>query len=534
MNPVIVIKTYWASDPSQPGVYDHATAIDEPLPELARCLDSLDDVRGVIRTVILLVAPPAAEGAARARVNSIVRDHKDLNPLVIGSAEGRIVAGKIDALCPGMPGESVSLRGYGAIGNMGFALAALLGHDVVVFMDDDEVALTPDFLIDAVYGLGQVTRQDLPLFAKTGHFIDEGGSHLADLGKARLWERWWSKRVEFNEWMKGALSGTRICRSNYACGGCMAIRAEAFSRVAFDPWITRGEDLDYLFNLRLAGLDMWFDNEWFGKHLPPDTPDEPNRYLQDIYRWLYERAKLSYASYREELRQVTAKSLMPYPGKWISPEVEGRITRTTIARIILGPDRAANLDIFLHGRQEARAYAERNAANYLRLMSFWSTAINGIWDNAELAEAVIECSKSKASSTPHAPEAPRKSDGAQGFVSDVHRIEADYQSPISDYEVYMQQGMADGPAPAFTPAVPPIGTTPAARPVTSQPGSTGAVSTRVATDRVAEVPAAAAPLTPSPASVGNPIPRSQEAPQAAQAAEGAALAHDDTAEEVGE
>ena len=123
----------------QVGSYDHATAVDEPLPELARCLDSLDDVRGVIRTIILLVASPSAEAAARARVNAIVRDHPALNPLVIGSAEARLISGRIDQVCPGMDGETVSLRGYGAIRNMGLVVSALLGHDVVVFMDDDEV-----------------------------------------------------------------------------------------------------------------------------------------------------------------------------------------------------------------------------------------------------------------------------------------------------------------------------------------------------------------------------------------------------------
>ena len=76
-------------DPSQPGVYDHATSIDEPLPELARCLDSLDDVRGVMRTIILVVAPPSAQAAARARINVIVRDHEGLSPYVVGAPAAR-------------------------------------------------------------------------------------------------------------------------------------------------------------------------------------------------------------------------------------------------------------------------------------------------------------------------------------------------------------------------------------------------------------------------------------------------------------
>lgn len=71
--------------------------------------------------------------------------------------------------------------------------------------------------------------------------------------------------------MKKALSGTRISRSNYVCGGLMALHARAFTRVAFDPFITRGEDLDYLFNMRMFGYDVWFDNEWTVRHLPPES-----------------------------------------------------------------------------------------------------------------------------------------------------------------------------------------------------------------------------------------------------------------------
>lgn len=388
MNPAIVIPTYWAADADQLGVYDHATALDEPLPELARCLDSLDEVRGVIRTIVLVVAPPSAEAAARARVNAIVRDHESLSPMVIGAREARLIAARVEQICPGIEGEPVSLRGYGSIRNLGLAVCAMLGHDVAVFMDDDEVALSGEFLVDAVYGLGQLTRQDLKILAKTGHFVDSEDSHLADGPKRHLWERWWTKRDEFNDWMEKALAGTRICRSSIACGGCMALHASAFSQVPFDPWITRGEDLDYLFNLRLVGLDMWFDGSWYVKHLPPVTADEPNRFLQDIYRWLYERAKLGFCSQRPHLRQVTAASLMPYPGRWISPEVEGRISKTALVRAIVGPDRMANLRIWTTGRREARAYAQANATNYARLLSCWPSVIDGLWADEKLACAV--------------------------------------------------------------------------------------------------------------------------------------------------
>lgn len=388
MNPCIVIPSYWAADPSEVGAYDHAIAIDEPLPELARCLDSLDEVQGVVRTFILVVAPTGSEKAARARVNAIVRDHPYLNTVVIGSEEAELIKQVIAEICPALAGEVVSLRGYGAIRNLGLAVASIFGHDVVVFMDDDEVALNEKFLVDAVYGLGMRTRQNLPVLAKTGHFIDADDSHFAREDRAKPWERWWTKRSEFNEWMRGALSGTRVCRSNYVCGGCMALHAEAYSKTPFDPWITRGEDLDYLFNLRLLGLEMWFDGAWFVRHLPPATADEPNRFLQNVYRWLYERAKLKVCSMQPNLRQVTPASLMPYPGRWISEEVIDRINKTTLARIFFGPNRLANFRIWKNGRSEAQAYADSHAENYVRMLDMWPGIIDGLWDDKNLAMAL--------------------------------------------------------------------------------------------------------------------------------------------------
>ena len=332
MNPVIVIPSYWSRTDDlvsvgDVGIYDHSTPISKPLPELETCLQSLEQVRGVLRVIVLVVAPPTYAESARARVNTICRAHPDLNPLVIGRNEAQQVMRAIDHVAPGLEGEPVSLRGYGAIRNMGLAVAAVLGHDVVVFLDDDEVALDENFLIDAVYGIGLETRQGLPIQAKSGYYINREGSPYADVNKPRWFDRWWSKREEFNEWMHGALTGTRISRSNYVCGGCFAIGAEAFCSVAFDPLITRGEDLDYLLNLRMHGFDVWFDNEWYVRHLPPEVPSYAARFLQNVYRWNYEVKKIAVANDRMGLRQVTADSLLPYPAALAGPpEVHRRIS----------------------------------------------------------------------------------------------------------------------------------------------------------------------------------------------------------------
>ena len=394
MNPVVVIPSYWTwqDEPleiGRVGAYDHATPIAKPLPELETCLASLDAVRGVLRVVVLLVAPRSCAEGARARVDAICRSHPRLNPLVVDQREADLVTRAVEAIAPKMDRESVSLRGYGAIRNMGLAVAAVLGHDVVVFLDDDEVALDENFLIDALFGLGLDNRQGLPIMAKSGHFLDRSGSPYADVSKPHWRDRHWAKRVEFNQWMHRAQTGTRISRSNYVCGGCFAVAAQAFCNVAFDPVIPRGEDLDYLLDLRMHGLDVWFDNQWRVRHLPPECPSRAARFLQDVYRWEYEVAKLRFANSSIGLRQVRPESLRPYPSEWVSPEVSHRIALTSLLRAIAGPERMAYLKIFLRGRRKARAWADRHCSSYFAFQTYWPKIMGTLWQDALLARRLV-------------------------------------------------------------------------------------------------------------------------------------------------
>lgn len=295
----------------------------------------------------------------------------------------------IDEIAPGLDGEPCSLRGYGAIRNMGLAVAAALGHDVVVFLDDDEVVLSDSFLIDAVYGIGLETRQGLPIQAKSGYYLNRDDSPYASTGKPRWCDRQWSKREEFNEWMSQAQAGTRISRSNYLCGGCFAVGAEAFCNVAFDPLITRGEDLDYLLNLRMYGFDVWFDNEWFVKHMPPKVPSHAARYLQNLYRWSYEVKKLEASRDIISLRHVTPESLQPYPAQWLDGKtLRKRIKATTRARLIAGPERSEYLQILRQGRKDAERWAASVSRDYFAFQTYWPRIMASIWEEKDLSQSL--------------------------------------------------------------------------------------------------------------------------------------------------
>ena len=169
------------------------------------------------------------------------------------------------------------------------------------------------------------------------------------------------------------------------CGGLFALHARAYTRVAFDPWITRGEDLDYLFNMRMHGYDVWFDNEWVVNHLPPASKSLSSRFMQDVYRWYYEREKLARAARQPDLNPVTPATLMPYPGPWFSAELDERVRKTALARALFTREHAGYRDIWRHGRGRAEEYARANAGRYVKFQSFWPSIMNGLWNDAELA-----------------------------------------------------------------------------------------------------------------------------------------------------
>lgn len=390
MNPVIVIPTYWGNDTDgeigSRVAYDHVTPIDKPLPELETCLSSLDSVRGVMRTIILVVADSSLADAARARVEAICRTHPLLNPLIIGEPEAQLVCNVVSRISPDMWGETISLRGYGAIRNMGLVVASIFGHDVVVFMDDDEVATSETFLIDACYGLGARSHLNTLISAKTGYFFNREGSPYAS-DKVPWYDRMWSKHEGFNAWMSRALSdeSPRVVRSNIACGGCMALHAEAFTCTPFDPWITRGEDLDYVLNLKLCGMDMWFDSAWHLRHMPPASPTNPSRFLQDGFRWNYEIAKLSAAAKRIDVHRIAPEALDPYPGPWLGEGVRRRFLVTAIARMLALPEKHDYWQILVTGQRSARSYAVQNRSAYLAFLGYWQEIVAAMWNDKDLA-----------------------------------------------------------------------------------------------------------------------------------------------------
>ena len=161
LNPVVVIPTYWcgrrtAHSVDRGPLYDHMTPIDKQ-GELPRCLDSLRQVVGLGRIILLVVAEPGVETQAEDRVRAMADHFRDLNITIVGETGQRYIHRRFEQLGIGALKDMACLSGYGAVRNMGLLVASIFGHDTVIFLDDDEVVTSPDFLERAVYGIAYQT-----------------------------------------------------------------------------------------------------------------------------------------------------------------------------------------------------------------------------------------------------------------------------------------------------------------------------------------------------------------------------------------
>ena len=390
MNPVILIPVFisarrHAEVGQVTSTYDHTTSLSSQ-GELPRCLDSLRKVRGLGHIVILVAAEPSIENQAASKARSIAEYFSDLSITVVGAPELALIRQRMEQL--GVPVRNeIGLSGYGAVRNLGLLVANMLDFDAAVFLDDDSVVEDEAYLEKAMYGLGKLTRRGVPILAKTGYYLNEEGSFLSN--KPTKWyDHFWQQGKAFNAWITKAMAGPRLSRSNHVCGGCLALHKEAFRRVSFDPWVARGEDLDYMLDLRMYGSDIWFDNQWVMRHLPPATPREGLRFRQDIFRWLYEYRKIEYARTQIDLLQIKPQSLQPYPGPFLESNITKRIRRTALLRSIGRPDGRGYRQAAKSATGEAAKYAETHCSKYFEFQFKWP-AIMSRFENDVIMQGIL-------------------------------------------------------------------------------------------------------------------------------------------------
>ncbi|MDO8963461.1 MAG: hypothetical protein Q7W30_03100 [Coriobacteriia bacterium] len=388
MTSCVVIPTFWTRARGRftdrlINVYDHPTPIDGESP-LAACLRSLERVRDLGKVVVLVAATDASiEHEAEDRVNEIVASVPRLDAVVFGPAELGSLHRRLEQLDFSDMVAGVSLTGYGAVRNMGLVVAATLGADICYFLDDDEVVTDPDFFAIGAEGLGMKTPEGKVLYAKTGYYVDEQGRHhLKD--EAHWSDAFWRQTDEFNRAMGAVDAPPRVKPANIAFGGCMALHRDMYQNVSFDPWVLRGEDIDYVINARMHGGDVFLDGDWRVVHRPPASSSPALQFRQDVYRFIYEHRKLEFARSQIDLRRVSINSLKPYPGDFVGHSAAWRAVATALLRALAGREPGAHFAIAKEALTDAAGYARRNCDNYFAFQRRWPVMMERLWEDVAL------------------------------------------------------------------------------------------------------------------------------------------------------
>ncbi len=403
--PLIIVPTYWMRQKSArasserasisheaqvmgsetQAFYEHPTCIEETHTPLERLLDSLTHVRGTFRVGLIVgTNDKNLEVRADERVRDIADHFPQLDTFVFGPTEVGSLTRRLEQLELSALVGPLTLRSYGATRNLGLIMAVTSGCDKVIFLDDDDVVNDPDFLEKAVFGLGQAIYSGGYLLGKTGLAMNAQGRYLTE-EHGRWTDRFWKWDQSRNQAVSELLTPPRLSPAKLAFGGCLALHAGLFARVAFDPWVTRGEDIDYVINTRLWGAQLYVDDQWTVLHLPVDTISQALRFRQDVFGFIYEHRKLEFAKSQVDLVQVTAESLAPYPGDFIDSSVSLRARLTALLRALgTKNERKTYWQAALHVTSDASDYARNHCGDYFAFQRQWPTMMDKLWNDVAL------------------------------------------------------------------------------------------------------------------------------------------------------
>ena len=347
MKTVMVIPTYWARESAigwQPGdaVYDHPTPIDQE-GTLREALDSLAVLESNDFSLLILACAttPEIEEAVEERVSEIVQASKrPVDTYVVSHSHLRDLQAVIAESGNEELADILSLTGYANIRNMCLFVPYVLGAEVVVLIDDDEIFDDPQFMEKAGEFIGR-RFMGQTIDGVAGYYVNSSGSYYDDVPDEIHWMTYWdrfgSKREAFDQVIPGE---PRLKLTPFAFGGCMVIHRSLFRSVPFDPRIARGEDTDYVINARMFGFDFFLDNELHIQHRPPEkTHPTWRRFREDIFRLLYTKAKIDGQTPETNMTIISAEDFDPYPGEFLKDTLEDKILKSNL---ILALDYLAN------------------------------------------------------------------------------------------------------------------------------------------------------------------------------------------------
>ena len=213
----------------------------------------------------------------------------------------------------------LSMFGYSNVRNICLLAASILTADAALLIDDDEVFELPDFVPRSLEFLGRRVYGDI-VHGVAGYYLNSKGQYYDDVKPEpwmTYWDRFGCKARAFDQIIG---SGPRLKRTPFVFGGAMILHRELFECVPFDPLCDPGRRCGLPHQQPDVRLQLLS-----GQHPVHQTsaaaqvpPPQWKRLREDIYRFVYQRAKVAGQRTTGNLVHVSPEDFDPYPGNFSS------------------------------------------------------------------------------------------------------------------------------------------------------------------------------------------------------------------------
>ncbi|MCK4777731.1 MAG: hypothetical protein KAS39_05080, partial [Actinomycetia bacterium] len=250
MKPVIVIPSYWGRESTEPfnpkdDVYDHPTPLNEK-GTLERALDSFSILKDRdFRVVIIGIAThPSLYKKCESKLSKIIKKfQKSLEVYLFSYSELEKAKQYFSQISKGELLPLLSLKGYSNVRNMCLLSLLFLGSELLILFDDDEIMVDSDYISKAEEDICEEVNGKKVL-GKAGYYLRPEGDFYKIPETEDPVEAEWGCIKAMNKAFQIISREPRLKPTPFAFGGNMVVQKELASKVAFDPFVTRGEDID--------------------------------------------------------------------------------------------------------------------------------------------------------------------------------------------------------------------------------------------------------------------------------------------------
>lgn len=326
MKSIIVIPSYWRKGDlgNDDTVYDHPTDLNDVEETISRTLESLKYVKGNFDVLVIGAPTRSAIGSEMdKKLISMLKQIKLIQQVHYFGNNSFLSLKKF--IKNNFPNYSslISNRGYANIRNLCILLPHILDFDIAILIDDDELITDENYIYKATEFIGnRIENKTLGLVV--GFYKNPNGSIYIEDKNNPWWELVWNKTKLMNDTFKKIFEREgRLVDTTIAFGGNMIIYRDVWIKIPFDPLIKRGEDMDFLRNVKMSKFGVKLDKELFIEHYPPKSKTPYlTRLKEDIYRFLYAQAK-------NEHLGIDSNNYLPYPGSFFE-NTQGKVILTEL------------------------------------------------------------------------------------------------------------------------------------------------------------------------------------------------------------